>query len=75
MFSDKKKLGIFFFSNFRPYKYMSKLKKYNPLKAQKAAHRKALMSAGLYGIHKEKSVPSGKMYKRKERTNKAYLGG
>ena len=54
---------------------MSKLKKYNPLKAQKAAHRKALMSAGLYGIHKEKSVPSGKMYKRKERTNKAYLGG
>ena len=47
---------------------------YNPIKAQRAAHRKALISAGLYNIHKEKSVPSGKMYKRKERSHKAYLG-
>jgi hypothetical protein len=54
---------------------MSKLKKYNPLKAQKAAQRKALMSAGLYGIHKEKSVPSGKQYKRRQRSGKAYLRG
>ena len=53
----------------------NKAKKYDPLKSQKAAHRKALINAGLYGIHKEKSVPSGKEYKRKERTNKAYLGG
>lgn len=46
---------------------------YNPMKAQKAAQRKALMSLGLYNIHKEKSVPSGKEYKRKERSAKAYL--
>lgn len=46
---------------------------YNPLKANRAAHRKALMSAGLYNIHKEKVVPSGKAYKRKQRTGKACL--
>lgn len=46
---------------------------YNPIKAQRAAHRKALIAAGIYNIHKEKSVPSGKQYKRNERSKKAYL--
>jgi hypothetical protein len=50
---------------------MRKAKIYNPLKAQKAAQRKALINAGLYGVHKEKSIPSGKVYNRKD---KAYLG-
>ena len=53
---------------------MRKIKKYDALKSQKAAQRKALISAGLYGVHKEKSIPSGKVYKRKQRAAKAYLG-
>lgn len=44
---------------------MAKQKIYDPIKANKAAHRKALINAGLYGIHKEKSIPSGKVYSRK----------
>ena len=54
--------------------YMNNNKKYDPIKMQRAAHRKALISAGVYGIHREKSVPSGKVYSRKGRGKKAYLG-
>lgn len=54
---------------------MSKQKTYNPHQANKAAHRAALISAGLYGIHKEKSIPSGKQYKRKARSGKANFEG
>lgn len=54
---------------------MSSKKKYDPLKQQRASRRKALMNAGLYNIHKEKSVPSAKSYKRKARTTRANLGG
>lgn len=48
----------------------SKQKIYDPIKANKAAHRAALISAGLYGIHKEKSIPSGKTYSRKGRNRR-----
>lgn len=44
-----------------------KQKIYDPHKANKAAHRKALISAGLYGIHKQKAIPSGKVYSRKDK--------
>lgn len=49
----------------------AKNKKYNPLKEQRRAHRQALINAGVYGIHKEKSIPSAKVYKRHHRTDKA----
>jgi hypothetical protein len=69
---------LFFF--FRPLyihnqqqKKMAKTKKYDPNKAAKSAHRQALINAGVYGIHKEKSIPSGKAYSRKGKSNKAYL--
>lgn len=53
---------------------MSKTKNkiYDPIKATKTAHRKALISAGLYGIHKEKSIPSGKAYKRHKQKSLDY---
>lgn len=50
-----------------------KQKIYDPHKANKAAHRAALISSGLYGIHKEKAIPSGKAYSRKGRSGKANL--
>lgn len=52
---------------------MKKTKTYDPHKANKAAHRTALINAGLYGIHKEKVVPSGKAYTRKGRKGKTNL--
>ena len=32
-------------------------------------HRKALIEAGMYGVFKEKSVPSKKEYSRKKKSN------
>lgn len=49
-------------------------KKYDPIKEQRRAHRAALLNAGVQLFHREKSVPSGKEYKRHQRTGKAYLG-
>jgi hypothetical protein len=45
--------------------HKKKTKTYDPHQATKAAHRQALINAGLYGIHKQKSIPSGKVYSRK----------
>ena len=52
---------------------MKKQKQYDSNQAQKAAHRQALINAGLYGIHKEKVVPSGKAYKRHSRSGRSKI--
>lgn len=49
--------------------HKKKTKTYNPHQATKAAHRQALINAGVYGIHKQKSIPSGKVYSRKGKAN------
>lgn len=52
---------------------MNNTKTYNPLKTNRAAHRKALINEGLYGRFKQSSVPSAKSFKRKQRNGKDYL--
>ena len=54
---------------------MAQTKKYDQHKMQKASHRKALIEAGFYGRFKEKSVPSGKQFKRHEKHRGANLRG
>ena len=52
-----------------------KQKVYNPIKAQRAAHRQALIDNGLHGRFKQKAIVSAKAYKRKQKHRGAKLEG